>query len=50
MRKNKCGGNKIGLYLASFGVGLIISMIFPNKFIIAVLAAAIIILGLAVGK
>ncbi|MBP9988390.1 MAG: hypothetical protein KBT46_02715 [Ruminococcus sp.] len=50
MRNNKCTGNKIGLYLAAFGLGLIISIIFPNKFVIGVLAFAIVILGLIVGK
>lgn len=50
MRKSKRGGNKIGLYFAAFGLGLIISLIFPDSFVVGVLAAAVIILGLAVGR
>jgi len=50
MRRNRCKNNRLGLYFAAFGAGMIIAIVFPNKFVVGLLAIAVVILGLAVGK
>lgn len=50
MRRNRCKNNKLGLYFAAFGAGMIVAIIFPNKFVVALLAASVVILGLSMEK
>ncbi len=49
MRRGKCGC-RFGLYFSAFGVGMIVAMICPKSFIVAVLSVAVIILGLIISK
>ncbi len=43
----KCG---IGTCCAAFGAGLLVATIFPSKFIMFILAAALVILGCACAR
>ncbi len=49
MRRGKCGC-RFGLYFSAFGVGMIVAMICPKSFIVAVLSVAVIVLGLIISK
>lgn len=46
-RRRNCG---LGVILVSFGIGLFIACCFPSSFLVAVIAAAIILIGIAICK
>ncbi len=41
---------KFGYYFSAFGLGMIVAMICPKSFIVAVLSCAVIILGFIISK
>ena len=43
-------GREIGLVIAAFGIGLIVALCCPKGVIIAILAAALIVLGITLYK
>ena len=45
MRRGRRCGCKFGYYFSAFGLGMIVAMICPKSFIVAVLSCAVIILG-----
>lgn len=50
MRRYRSGSGRIGLYFAAFGFGMIISMLCPKSLIVAILSAALVFLGIIIGK
>lgn len=48
--RGRRNGLNIGIIIAAFGVGLVVAFCCPRTVIIAVLAAALIILGIAVAR
>ena len=44
-RRRNCG---LGVILVSFGIGLFIACCFPSSFLVAVIAVAIVFIGIAV--
>ncbi len=50
MRRNRCCGNRIGLYFTAFGLGMLISLMCPKSVTVAVLSVVIVILGIIVAK
>lgn len=50
MRRRGCGYGRFGLYFTAFGLGMLISLMCPNTFTVAVLSAVIVILGIIVAK
>ncbi len=50
MRRNRCCSNRIGLYFTAFGLGMLISLMCPKTFVVAVLSIVIVVLGIIVAK
>jgi disulfide bond formation protein DsbB len=50
MRRNRCCGNRIGFYFAAFGLGMVVALICPESVVVGILAIAIVILGIIIGK
>ncbi len=50
MRRRKCEGCKRYWWLVAFGSGLLVASFCPPRFVIAVLAVAVIVLGIISSK
>ena len=50
MRRGRRCSCKFGYYFSALGLGMIVAMIYPKSFIVAVLSCAVIILGFIISK
>lgn len=48
--KKRRGNNSLGLIFAMLGLGLVLAIIFPSKFLVVVLSVALIVSGIALCK
>ena len=50
MRRSRCYSNKVGLYFAAFGIGMVVALMCPKGVTVGVLAIVIVILGIVMAK